>query len=40
VYIVEQVSRPEAAPYVLEAHEGEVTGVAWCPSDLGQVWPS
>ena len=35
--VVDQVKWPEAAPYVLEGHEGEVTGVAWCPSDLGQV---
>lgn len=32
-----QVDRPEVPPYVLEGHEGEVTGVAWCPSDFGQV---
>lgn len=32
-----QVDRPAAAPYVLQGHEGEVTGVAWCPSDFGQA---
>eukprot|EP00965_Chrysotila_dentata_P254936 6212042-Pleurochrysis_carterae.AAC.4 len=32
-----QVGRPDAAPIVLRDHEGEVTGVDWCPSDICKV---
>ena len=35
--IAAQVDRPEAPPYVLEGHEGEVTSAVWCPTDFGQV---
>jgi hypothetical protein len=31
------VDRPGEAPLALEGHAGEVTGVAWCPTDLGQI---
>ncbi len=33
-----QVDAPDgASPYVLPGHQGEVTAVAWCPSDFQQV---
>ncbi|GBG79386.1 hypothetical protein CBR_g29535 [Chara braunii] len=32
-----QVDRPEDGPYVLEGHEGEVTGVDWCPTDFCKI---
>ena len=31
------MAKPDAAPVVLTGHQGEVTGVAWCPSDFGQI---
>lgn len=33
-----QVDAPDgASPYVLSGHQGEVTAVAWCPSDFHQA---
>jgi hypothetical protein len=33
-----QVGAPDgASPYVLGGHQGEVTAVAWCPTDFEQV---
>jgi hypothetical protein len=33
-----QVDAPDgASPYVLPGHQGEVTAVAWCPSDFQQA---
>lgn len=32
-----EVARPRAAPARLAGHAAEVTGVAWCPADAGQV---
>ena len=33
-----QVDAPDgASPYVLPGHQGEVTAVAWCPTDFHQV---
>ena len=32
-----KVSEPTAPPIVLKGHLGEVTSVAWCPSDQGKV---
>ena len=32
-----KVSDPTAPPIVLKGHLGEVTSVAWCPSDQGKV---
>lgn len=35
-----QVDAPDgASPYVLAGHQGEVTAVAWCPSDFHQARP-
>ena len=31
------VNDPSRPPWVLQGHVGEVTSVAWCPSDLGKV---
>ena len=31
------VTDPSAAPILLKGHLGEVTSVAWCPSDQGTV---
>lgn len=38
-HVFPQVNKPQAAPYVLSGHKGEVTGVAWCPVDFGEVRP-
>ena len=32
-----QVDEPSRAPVVLDAGAGEVTGVAWCPTDQGHI---
>ena len=32
-----RVNTPEAAPMLLKGHLGEVTSVAWCPTDQGKV---
>ena len=32
-----KVSDPTAPPFLLKGHTGEVTSVAWCPSDQGKV---
>ena len=32
-----KVSNPTDPPIVLKGHLGEVTSVAWCPSDQGKV---
>ncbi|XP_042377668.1 denticleless protein homolog [Zingiber officinale] len=32
-----QVRRPESAPTILKGHQGEVTSVDWCSSELGKV---
>ena len=32
-----RVTDPSAPPIVLKGHLGEVTSVAWCPSDQGKV---
>ncbi|KAF5198407.1 Denticleless protein-like protein [Thalictrum thalictroides] len=32
-----QVKRPEAGPMTLKGHEGDVTAVNWCPSEIGKV---
>ncbi len=32
-----QVDEPNRAPLVLDGGAGEVTGVAWCPTDLGHI---
>ena len=32
-----KVNDPESMPFVLKGHVGEVTSVAWCSSDQGQV---
>ncbi|KAK9119795.1 hypothetical protein Scep_017888 [Stephania cephalantha] len=32
-----QVKRPQEGPLRLEGHEGEVTAVAWCPSETGKL---
>ncbi|KAG9129285.1 hypothetical protein Leryth_015667 [Lithospermum erythrorhizon] len=32
-----QVQKPNADPIVLKSHDGEVTAVDWCPSDIGKV---
>lgn len=32
-----QVNKPEAEPITLKSHEGEVTAVDWCPSDIGRI---
>lgn len=32
-----KVSDPTAPPVLLKGHVGEVTSVAWCPSDQGKV---
>ena len=32
-----QVDRPEDGAYVVEGHEGEVSGVAWCPHDFCKI---
>jgi hypothetical protein len=32
-----QVDAPKKPPIVLESQLGEVTGVSWCPTDLGQI---
>ncbi|KAK1299111.1 hypothetical protein QJS10_CPB14g00065 [Acorus calamus] len=32
-----QVSRPEVNPVILEGHFGEVTGVDWCPTEVGKI---
>lgn len=32
-----RVSDPTAPPTLLKGHLGEVTSVAWCPSDQGKV---
>lgn len=32
-----QVDEPSQAPVVLDAGAGEVTGVAWCPTDQGHI---
>ena len=35
---VQQVDAPDgASPYVLAGHQGEVTAVAWCPTDFHQA---
>ena len=33
-----KISEPDAAPFHLTGHVGEVTSVAWCPQDQGKVW--
>ncbi|KAI3428243.1 hypothetical protein D9Q98_006623 [Chlorella vulgaris] len=37
VYIWEVDAPDGASPYVLSGHQGEVTAVAWCPSDFHQI---
>ncbi|KAL4422044.1 hypothetical protein ABPG77_004860 [Micractinium sp. CCAP 211/92] len=37
VYIWEVDAPDGASPYVLAGHQGEVTAVAWCPSDFDQI---
>ncbi|KAL4443774.1 hypothetical protein ABPG75_011511 [Micractinium tetrahymenae] len=37
VYIWEVDAPDGASPYVLAGHQGEVTAVAWCPSDFHQI---
>lgn len=32
-----QVAKPHKAPQVLQGNAGEVTGVAWCPTDVTQL---
>ena len=32
-----QVAKPHRAPQVLQGNAGEVTGVAWCPTDATQL---
>ena len=32
-----QVSRPRSAPRVLRGHVSEVSGVDWCPTDVGRL---
>ncbi|XP_051122888.1 uncharacterized protein LOC127245846 [Andrographis paniculata] len=32
-----QVSKPHADPIILESHDGEVTAVDWCPSEMGKI---
>jgi len=32
-----QVDRPQDGPYKLDGHDGEVSSVAWCPSDFCQL---
>ncbi|XP_062213300.1 uncharacterized protein LOC133914178 [Phragmites australis] len=32
-----QVDQPESSPIVLEGHEGEVTSVDWCVSEVGKI---
>ncbi|RZC79692.1 hypothetical protein C5167_042267 [Papaver somniferum] len=32
-----QLKNPEADPIILEGHEGEVTAVDWCPSEIGKI---
>ncbi|KAK1281076.1 hypothetical protein QJS04_geneDACA002753 [Acorus gramineus] len=32
-----KVSRPEVNPVILEGHFGEVTGVDWCPTEVGKI---
>ncbi|XP_015690029.2 denticleless protein homolog [Oryza brachyantha] len=32
-----QVDQPESGPIILEGHEGEVTSVDWCASEIGKI---
>ncbi|CAI9111477.1 OLC1v1011705C1 [Oldenlandia corymbosa var. corymbosa] len=32
-----QVNKPQADPVILKSHDGEVTAVDWCPSEMGKV---
>ncbi|MCL7047661.1 hypothetical protein MKW94_012973 [Papaver nudicaule] len=32
-----QLKSPEADPIILKGHEGEVTAVDWCPSEIGKI---
>ncbi|OVA19893.1 WD40 repeat [Macleaya cordata] len=32
-----QMKKPEAGPIILKGHEGEVTAVDWCPSEIGKI---
>ncbi|KAL1536493.1 denticleless protein [Salvia divinorum] len=32
-----QVDKPQMDPIVLKSHDGEVTAVNWCPSEMGKV---
>ncbi|KAA8548140.1 hypothetical protein F0562_004599 [Nyssa sinensis] len=32
-----QVNKPQADPIILKSHDGEVTAVDWCPSEIGKI---
>ncbi|CDP02071.1 unnamed protein product [Coffea canephora] len=36
-YVWQQVNKPHLDPMLLKSHDGEVTAVDWCPSEMGKV---